>query len=169
MGKTISFVKGRGHISHNNRDFISNNVVPERTDWNRTYVKESIESAYDTCFGQALNDYNARQKRKDRQKHDYITEIKNSKNKEKVFYENVVQIGSKNDTAVVDENDRMTEEAEKAAKLHLKNMHRHFRREIRICICSTVCCTWTRQRRICTWIIFRWRTDISPAWRQGIV
>lgn len=95
MGKTISFVKGRGHISHNNRDFISNNVVPERTNWNRTYVKESIETAYDTCFGQALNDYNARQKRKDRQKHDYITEIRNSKNKEKVFYENVVQIGSK--------------------------------------------------------------------------
>lgn len=89
MGKTISFVKGRGHISHNNRDFISNNVVPERTDWNRTYVKESIETAYDTCFGQALKDYNARQKRKDRQKHDYITEIRNSQNKEKVFYENV--------------------------------------------------------------------------------
>ena len=78
MGKTISFVKGRGHIRHNNRDFISNNVVPERTDWNQTYVKESIESAYNTCFGQALNDYNARQKRKDRQKHDYITEIRNS-------------------------------------------------------------------------------------------
>ena len=117
MGKTISFVKGRGHISHNNRDFISNNVVPERTDWNRTYVKESIETAYDTCFGQALNDYNARQKRKDRQKHDYITEIRNSKNKEKVFYENVVQIGSKNDTAVVDGKGCMTEEAVKAAKV----------------------------------------------------
>lgn len=113
----MAFVKGRGHISHNNRDFISNNVVPERTDWNQTYVKESIESAYDTCFGQALNDYNARQKRKDRQKHDYITEIKNSKNKEKVFYENVVQIGSKNDTAVVDGKGCMTEEAEKAAKV----------------------------------------------------
>lgn len=95
MGKTISFVKGRGHISHNNRDFISNNVVPERTDWNRTYVKESIETAYDTCFGQALKDYNARQKRKDRQKHDYITEIRNSKNKEKVFYENVVPVQSR--------------------------------------------------------------------------
>ncbi len=117
MGKTISFVKGRGHISHNNRDFISNNVVPERTEWNRTYVKESIESAYDTCFGQALKDYNARQKRKDRQKHDYITEIRNSKNKEKVFYENVVQIGSKNDTAVADENGCMTDEAAKAAKV----------------------------------------------------
>lgn len=117
MGKTISFVKGRGHISHNNRDFISNNVVPERMDWNRTYVKESIETAYYTCFGQALKDYNARQKRKDRQKHDYITEIRNSKNKEKVFYENVVQIGSKNDTAVVDENGCMTEEAVKAAKV----------------------------------------------------
>ena len=117
MGKTILFVKGRGHISHNNKDFISNNVVPERTGWDRTYVKERIESAYDTCFGQALNDYNARQKRKDRQKYDYITEIRNSKNKEKVFYENVVQIGSKNDTAVVDENGCMIEEAVKAAKV----------------------------------------------------
>lgn len=85
MGKTISFVKGRGHISHNNRDFISNNVVLEQTDWNRTYVKESIESAYDTCFGQALNDYNARQKRKDRQKHNYITEIRIPKIKRKYF------------------------------------------------------------------------------------
>ena len=66
------------------------------------FLSATAVSFFDTCFGQALNDYNARQKRKDRQKHDYITEIRNSKNKEKIFYENVVQIGSKNDTAVAE-------------------------------------------------------------------
>lgn len=91
--KTIPFPKGRGHLTHNNRDFICNNVVPERTPWNRTYIQESLKDAYEKCFGQALRDYNAAQKRKDRQKDDYLKEIENSGNKEKTFYENIVQIG----------------------------------------------------------------------------
>ena len=52
--KTISFPKGKGHLTHNNREFISNNVVPERTAWNRIYIQESLEQAYEKCFGQAL-------------------------------------------------------------------------------------------------------------------
>lgn len=35
MGKTISFVKGKGSISHNNRDFIAENVDRNRTAWNK--------------------------------------------------------------------------------------------------------------------------------------
>ena len=66
--KTISFPKGKGHLTHNNRDFISKNVVPERTYWNRIYMQESLEEAYEKSFGQALMDYNAAQKRKDRRK-----------------------------------------------------------------------------------------------------
>ncbi|MFG6322882.1 MAG: plasmid recombination protein [Lachnospiraceae bacterium] len=112
--KTISFPKGRGHLTHNNRDFICNNVVPERTSWNRTYIQESLKDAYEKCFGQALRDYNAAQKRKDRQKDDYLKEIENSGNKEKTFYENIVQIGKKTDTPVVDENGALTEEAKAA-------------------------------------------------------
>ncbi|MCI9141761.1 MAG: hypothetical protein HFH87_03950 [Lachnospiraceae bacterium] len=115
--KTISFPKGRGHLTHNNREFICNNVVPERTAWNRTYIQESLKDAYEKCFGQALRDYNAAQKRKDRQKDDYLKEIENSGNKEKPFYENIVQIGKKTDTSVVDENGALTEEAKAAIEV----------------------------------------------------
>ena len=115
--KTISFPKGRGHLTHNNREFICNNVVPERTSWNRTYIQESLKDAYEKCFGQALRDYNAVQKRKDRQKDDYLKEIENSGNKEKTFYENIVQIGKKTDTPVADENGALTEEAKAAIEV----------------------------------------------------
>lgn len=115
--KTISFPKGRGHLTHNNREFICNNVVPERTSWNRTYIQESLKDAYEKCFGQALRDYNAAQKRKDRQKDDYLKEIENSGNKEKTFYENIVQIGKKTDTPVTDENGVLTEEAKAAIEV----------------------------------------------------
>ena len=115
--KTISFPKGRGHLTHNNRDFICNNVVPERTAWNRIYIQGSLKDAYEKCFGQALRDYNSVQKRKDRQKDDYLKEIENSGNKEKTFYENIVQIGKKTDTPVADENGVMTEEAKAAIEV----------------------------------------------------
>lgn len=117
MAKTISFPKGRGHLTHNNRDFICNNVVPERIAWNRLYIQESLRDAYEKCFGQALRDYNATQKRKDRQKDDYLKEIENSGNKEKTFYENIVQIGKKTDTPVTDENGTLTEEAKAAIEV----------------------------------------------------
>lgn len=115
--KTISFPKGKGHLTHNNRDFISKNVVPERTSWNRIYMQESLEQAYEKCFGQALMDYNVTQKRKDRRKENYLKEIENSGNKEKTFYENIVQIGKKEDTPVVDENGNLTEEAKSAIEI----------------------------------------------------
>lgn len=109
--KTISFVKGKGSLNHNNREFIYENVHKERIEWNRTYKKESLKDAYDNCFGQALAEYNGKQKRKDRIKTDYIYEIEHSGNKEKVFYENVVQIGKMEDTPVIDNNGNLTEAA----------------------------------------------------------
>lgn len=115
--KTISFPKGRGHLTHNNREFICNNVVQERTHWNRTYIQEPLRDAYEKCFGHALRDYNAAQKRKDRRKDDYLKEIENSGNKEKTFYENIVQIGKKTDTPVADENGALTEEAKAAIEV----------------------------------------------------
>ena len=115
--KTISFPKGKGHLTHNNREFNCNNVVPERTAWNRIYIQEPLKDAYEKCFGQALRDYNAAQKRKDRQKDDYLKEIENSGNKEKTFYENIVQIGKKTDTPVTDENGVLTEEAKAAIEV----------------------------------------------------
>lgn len=101
-------------MNHNNRVFYKENVVPERTPWNRIYIQESLEQAYEKCFGQALREYNESQKRNDRKKGNYLKEIENSKNHEKTFYENIVQLGDKNNTGVVDENGNMTEEAKKA-------------------------------------------------------
>ena len=123
--KTISFPKGKGHLTHNNREFICNNVVPERTAWNRIYIQESLKDAYEKCFGQVLRDYNAAQKRKDRQKDNYLKEIEKSGNKEKTFYENIVQIGKKTDTPVADENGVLTEDA-KAAIVVLEQYARTF-------------------------------------------
>ena len=80
-------------------------------------MQESLKDAYEKCFGQALRDYNATQKRKDRQKNDYLKEIENSGNKEKTFYENIVQIGKKTDTPVADENGVMTEAAKAAIEV----------------------------------------------------
>lgn len=115
--KTISFVKGKGSLNHNNREFIYENVHRERIEWNRTYKKESLKDAYDNCFGQALAEYNDRQKRKDRMKTDYLYEIEHSGNKEKVFYENVVQIGKMEDTPVIDKNGNLTEAAKQVIQV----------------------------------------------------
>ena len=117
IGKTISFVKGKGSLRHNNRDFFADNVDVERISLNRIYKQESLEEAYEYCFGDALREYNEKQTRSDRKKDNYINEIKNSGNKEKVFYENVVQIGTVIDTGVLDADGNVTVDAQKAAEV----------------------------------------------------
>ena len=116
-GRTISFPKGAGSLAHNNRDFIANNVCLERTGWNKTYIRESLADAYEKCFGEAVREYNAGQKRSDRQIGSYVKKIENSDNGENVFYENIVQLGTKYDTPVVDENGNLTEAAKEAVDL----------------------------------------------------
>ena len=111
MATTISFVVGKGSLSHNNRSFIAENVVEERVELDEFYIQQPLKDAYDQLFGQAVADFNAAQKRKDRKVGDYITKIKNSKNNEKVFYENVVQIGTMRDFGVVDGEGNITENA----------------------------------------------------------
>lgn len=125
MGKTISFVKGKGSLRHNNRAYIANNVYEERTPWNITYIQQSLTETYEQLFGTAIAEYNAKQKRKDRKIDNYLTKIKNSGNKEKQFYETVVQIGRKDDTGVVDENGNLTDAAEVAKEI-LDDYARHF-------------------------------------------
>lgn len=108
--RTISFVKGRGNVRHNNREFTTENVDEERTCNNITYVKMPLEDAYKKCFGKAVEDYNAKQKRKDRKIDSYLDQIRQSKNGEKLFYENVVQIGDKYDTQVGSGSDEKAKE-----------------------------------------------------------
>ena len=111
MARTISFVKGKGSINHNNRDFIAKNVDASRTSMNVIYIQNPIEKAYEEIFGQAVTDYNAKQKRIDRKIGDYLSHVKQSKNNEKVFYENVVQIGKRDDTGILDRDGNITNDA----------------------------------------------------------
>ena len=111
MARTISFVKGKGSVNHNNRDFTAKNVDASRSSMNITYVKTPIDHAYDQIFGDALREYNANQKRKDRKIDNYLDHIKQSKNNEKIFYENVVQIGKRDDTGILDQDGNITDEA----------------------------------------------------------
>ena len=91
---SASFCKGKGSIAHNNREFITPNVDKERIDQNIIYQQESLEEAYRHLFGEAVEKYNAKQKRADRKIGDYMDHIRTSKNGEKLFYENVVQVGT---------------------------------------------------------------------------
>ena len=68
-----------------------------RTDQNIVWKDETITHAYHRIFDDAVAEYNAKQKRKDRQIKDYRTHILNSKNGEKEFYEDVLQWGKQED------------------------------------------------------------------------
>ena len=117
MGKTISFVKGKGSLLHNNRDFVADNVDKDRMDWNIYYIQQPLRETYDQLFGPAIEDYNAKQKRKGRWVTDYLTDIKNSGNNEKPFYEIVVQIGRKEDTGVLDADGKLSLDAKVAGEI----------------------------------------------------
>jgi hypothetical protein len=107
--RKISHARGKGSINHNNRNHIYGNVDASKTENNIFYAKENIEDAYQKCFGQALENYNAKQKRADRKIENYYTHlfgnaqketVATSSNKEKSFYEIVVGIGDRNTCAV---------------------------------------------------------------------
>lgn len=97
IGKTISIIIGKGSIGHNNREFIAPNFDRNRTSENITLICENLKDVYHEIFDEALSEYNAKQKRKDRIIRDYYEQIFHSK-QEKAFYELVVQIGNKDDT-----------------------------------------------------------------------
>ena len=109
-GKTISHVQGKGSISHNNRLFVPKNVDTSRTPDNIIYITKPIAEAYSELFGKAVEEYNSRQKRSDRMiKNGYYEHLFNrspcntvaeSANGQKSFYEDVVQIGTKDDTGI---------------------------------------------------------------------
>lgn len=100
---SLSFRVDSGVIEHNNRDFVAKNVNADRIPLNIVYKQESLEDKYHELFDKALEEYNARQKRADRKKADYLEEIKNSK-QEKPFYEAVIQIGDMHNCGIGKEN-----------------------------------------------------------------
>lgn len=98
---SISMPQGRGNRQHNLRNYgegkLPSNIDVTRTDQNIVWKDETITHAYHRIFDDAVAEYNAKQKRKDRQIKDYRTHILNSKNGEKEFYEDVLQWGKQED------------------------------------------------------------------------
>ncbi len=89
---SISFRVDDGVIVHNNRVKIAKNVDATRVSYNVIYVQKDIRELYQEVFGEALEKYNAAQKRRDKKIPDYFEHICKSK-KEKPFYEIVVEFG----------------------------------------------------------------------------
>lgn len=97
MKKTISIRIGKGSISHNNRKFVAKNVDENRVKDNIVLCNVDLKKTYDDLSGTALEEYNSKQKRKDRRIENYFDHIENGK-QEKPFYELIFQIGNKDDT-----------------------------------------------------------------------
>ncbi len=106
--KRISHVVGKGSLAHNNRIFIAKNVDRTRTSQNVVLMQMPLADAYSKLFDEAVERYNAKQSRKCRYiKPDYFTHLFNHKicdytltanNKQKSFYEDLVQVGDMHDT-----------------------------------------------------------------------
>ena len=102
MGR-ISMPQGKGSLMHNRRDYekigkpLPENINPDLSKDNITLVDKELRQAYREIFGEALDQYNSKQKRADRRIEDYYDHIQKSRNGEKLFYEDVVQWGSMED------------------------------------------------------------------------
>lgn len=122
MGK-VSMPQGKGSQLHNRREYekigkpIPDNIDSSKTAENITLVDRDIRQVYQEIFGDALEQYNSKQKRADRKIEDYYDHIQKSKNGEKLFYEDVVQWGSKDDF----QEPEMRERAKKALVQYVKS------------------------------------------------
>ena len=106
MKRTISVMMDKGSLTHNNRDFITENVDAERTKNNVTYCNENIKTVYHELFDEALEKYNAKQTRKDRMIDDYYEKIRTGK-QEKLFHEIILQIGNMEDMHATSKNGQL--------------------------------------------------------------
>jgi hypothetical protein len=104
MGKTITTHNGSAaNRAHNIRN-------PKATDkqehidkalksFNETIIDEPPRDAYKRIFGQALEEYNEKQKRPERRIRDYYNHIEADKKKHPV-YEMIIQVGDRYDTGI---------------------------------------------------------------------
>ncbi len=99
MERTISGMMGKGSVNHNTRAFSAKNVDKERSRDNVEFCRSDIKEVYHNLFDEALERYNAKQKRSDRKIDDYYEKIRRGK-QEKLFYEVIFQIGNKDDMNV---------------------------------------------------------------------
>ncbi len=100
---------GKGSVSHNTRTFSAKNVDKERTKYNVEFCHLDIKKVYHELFDDALERYNAKQKRSDRKIDNYYEKIRQSK-QEKLFHEVILQIGNKDDTNAKSEEGQLAKD-----------------------------------------------------------
>lgn len=103
---TLSFKTNprQTNIRHNNRELTEKefrsdahkHIQREKTKYNIQIVKRNIKDVYHDLFDNALNAYNAKQKRKDRKIDDYYKHVQKSKNLD-LQREFIVTVGNKAD------------------------------------------------------------------------
>ena len=95
---SISFTLGKAgalhgaNVKHNNRKFTAANVDDKKSAENVIYRQQDVRDAYHQLFDRALQEYNAKQARKDRIIPDYFLHMAESR-REEAYYEVVVQFG----------------------------------------------------------------------------
>lgn len=126
-------MSGDGVVAHNRRTYFAENVDPTRTHLNIEYRYTPIEQAYHELFDEALAEFNAKQKRKDRCIENYYEKIRDGK-QEKTFYEVIFQIGNKDDMGAAGENAELAKTVldkfyrsflERNPHLHVFSAHLH--------------------------------------------
>ena len=78
MRRTISGMIGAGSLAHNRRDFVAENVDPDRVHLNICYQNENLKEVYKELFDNSVERYNVG-KRKDRQITNYYEKIRQRK------------------------------------------------------------------------------------------
>jgi hypothetical protein len=104
MPKTITFHNGTTLCQEHNRrnekyTDKQSHIDKSLKDKNVILVDKKLKDAYEEIFGDAVKEYNAKQKRSDRKIKDYYQKIKDDKQKN-LAYECIVQIGDASDTGI---------------------------------------------------------------------
>lgn len=102
MSASLKLDTGKTNIAHNNRTMsdkekeLNPHIDESRSSENKYLVEKDIKEVYKEEFGEALEKYNAKQKRNDRKIKDYYKHICASK-KTKPQQEMIIQVGNKDD------------------------------------------------------------------------
>ena len=137
MERTISGMMGKGSVNHNTRAFSAKNVDKKRSRDNVEFCHKDIKAVYHELFDEALERYNAKQKRSDRKIENYYEKIRQGK-QEKLFYEVIFQIGNRDDMNARSEEgqlakqiliDFMTDFQSRNPNLHVFSAHLHMDEE----------------------------------------
>lgn len=84
MSLSVTHSDNKINVKHNNRDFeeqewghtTNSHINRDLTKYNSTFIKQDIKEAYQEAFGEALEEYNSKQKRQDRKIDDYYEYVK---------------------------------------------------------------------------------------------